>query len=378
MEFLKRIILLIVKITVVLAIPYYWLIDSTRTNTTSVFTGLWGISQGGLSYEGASPFIPIWADNQILFSLLFILPLIAFSLFYEQRTLDRKCIAAAGVSAFISCIVTFLSTPNMFLSLLFLGPTLVVPNVVSLSIFVFVFWPLLRNLWPTIHSTELVQKESRRLSKVRRVFSKYVPINIATLVWVSGIIFPGIVTIANYMVSETQLSYSLGISGGLPTISYYYTWFTSGGSYHPSYLSEFIFITASGISPIELLFWSLNLWLGVTTLQFILGKSTIKRVRILAIVAILMYAIPAIISFAILLAFGMGFLSIPLPFYPIIMLLVAKFVHAPTQKEPISGEMIHVPLKTRISSIFERGRSKKESPSDVEIVSEEDTEISDI
>jgi hypothetical protein len=373
MEFPKQIVILIVKIGAVLLIPYYLLITTNNTSTSVILTGMWGVSQGELFVTGVNP---IWVQNQFLFALLFILPIVVFSFFYNEKPVDKKCIRAAEVSVLLSFIITFLTTLLFGSAFILMAPSLVAPSVVSLSIFVFVFWPLLQNSWPSIQGAEVIQKGQRRISKIREFVSKVIPINMATLVWLSIVIFPAVLTITSFVNSETVISINYLISGGLSVISYQYQWFTGGGFY-PAISIDLTLILASAIFYDSLLIWSFNLWLGVTTLQYILGKSTIKRVRVLALVSILFFAIPAVIMSTMSLFFGSELISLPLPFYPIIMLLVAKFVHAPTPKEPSSGEMIHVPLITRISSIFERGRSKKESPSDVEIVSEEDTEMTD-
>ena len=222
----------------------------------------------------------------------------------------------------------------------------------------------------------MIQKKSSVLSKLRRVVSKYAPINIATLVWMSIIIFPALLTISNYTQSETQVTYNLWMSGGLSSFTYQYIMTTLSGSYYPYLVSSLTFSIVSGINVSGLLLWSLNLLLGVTTLRFITGKSTKKRVRRLAIVIILIYTIPSLMITVPTLLSGLGFYTIPLPFYPLMMLLVARFVKAPTEKQPSTEDLIHVPLRTRISSVFMRGKNDVEI-SDVESVPEEDTEISD-
>ena len=231
------------------------------------------------------------------------------------------------------------------------------------------------NSWPSHHDTKVIQKDQGKLSKIRSVFSKNVSINIATLVWVAIVIFPAVLGFSG-MASEVSVTMNYSISGGLSNIIYNY-WWIQGSGYYPVIVTDFTFFIPSVASPQLLLMWSLNLWLGVTTLQYVLGKSTKKRVRILAIVIILIDAIQALLMSVSGLMFGMGFLSIPLPFYPITMLLVAKFVHAPVPKDPQSEEMIRVPIRTRISSIFSRRKSSEESTPISEPDLVEDSEISD-
>ena len=324
-EFPRKIVFLIVKIAVVLLIPYYWIVHSGSTSNSLTLTGTWGISQGTMEIIGP---VPIWAINQLLFALMFILPLIAFSYFYKERALDRRCLTAAGVSVFLSFLITFMSSAFTGALFLMIIPSLVVPCVVSLSVFVFVFWPLLRNSWQSIDDDEVIQKESEKPSSSRKVLGMIFPINTATLVWVSMVIFPSIITISSQILGETSVTMNLWMSGGLPTIAYQYQW-VRGGGYYPTIFSDLTFGIASTISPQAVLIWSLNLWLGITTLQYVLGKATLKRVRILALVAFLISLIPALLVYINELMHGIGTITIPLPFYPIIMLLVAKFIHAP-------------------------------------------------
>jgi hypothetical protein len=233
------------------------------------------------------------------------------------------------------------------------------------------------NSWPSHQDIVVIQKDIGKLSKIRRIASEIVPLNIATLVWLAMVIFPSILSILG-SVTESSVDMNYSMSGGLSNIMYSY-WGVHGDVYYPTIvtIADFILGIASVTSPLTLLMWSLNLWLGLATFQFILGKSTKKRVYILAVVIILVYAIPALLMSLSSLIFGMVYLSIPLPFYPIIMLLVARFVHAPVPEDLHSDEMIQVPLSTRISSFFSRRKGVKESTTDLETDSIEDQEISD-
>lgn len=373
MEFSKRFVLLIAKVVAVLLIPYYLIVDSTsgfNSSTHIIFAGTWGVSYG--SFEIMGP-IPFWAQNQLVFSLLFILPMIAFSHFYGERTLDRKCVTAAAISVALSYSITYLSTTALGVNLFLTSPTIILPSIVSLSIFVFVFWPLLKNSWTALHRSYTIQEEQGILSKLHKVLRETVPINTATLMWVSLVIFPANLMYSSGGIPEVNNSMYLFVSGGLPIVSYQYS-YIGGVIGNPYIQNYFLFNIASAVSPVGLIMWIFSLLLGITTLQFILGKSTIKRVRVLAIVAILAYTIPSLVILVSSLLFGMGALAIPLPLYPITMLLVAKFIHAPVQKEQPSEEMIRVPLGTRISSILSRRRHNREGPHLKKI---EDEEISD-
>jgi len=181
------------------------------------------------------------------------------------------------------------------------------------------------------------------------------------------IVFPSVLTVRGLQISETQVYYDLVLSGGLGDFYYSYIWFRSPGQIYPVLHASTTLSTATWISPVGALLWILNLWLGLTTLQFVLGKSTLKRVRIIAIASVLIYAIPSSILIAASLLSGMPYFTIPLPFYPLVMLLVAKFVKPPSQEGPITEEMIRIPLGVRISSIFKRGKRKQETSEDGEI-----------
>ncbi|RDE11383.1 MAG: hypothetical protein C4K48_11875 [Candidatus Thorarchaeota archaeon] len=353
MRFAKSGALVILKTLVVLFIPYSWYIRTDQTSPTQVYTtntlaGTWGAWSPGVGYV---PYFnyepsPIWEQSQILFSLLLILPLITFALFFGKRALDRTCIMAAAVSVFLSLIVTYLLTLNFYFDPFYL----VMPKVVSLATFVFVFWPLLRSSWPSLHSADELQQKQGGSSGLRGILNEIVPINTSILVWIILVIFPAVSNVYISFIPGTFLQYDFSTSGGLSAVTYYYAWINGVGQVYPSILTDLHFSTASAASPTGLLFWTLNLWLGVTTLRYVLGKSTIRTVRILATIIVLINAIPA----ASVLMMGMGLYIIPLPFFPIAMLLVAKFTHAPDSAIPITEDMIRVPLRTRISSIFQR------------------------
>jgi multisubunit Na+/H+ antiporter MnhF subunit len=277
------------------------------------------------------------------------------------------------VSIFLSLISMYLLTPSFGLLFIGFSPDLVLPSVVSLAIFVFVFWPLLKNSWPSFHHSESIQLKQGIPSKLRRILSEIVPINTATLVWMSMIVFPAVVSISNFTATETQVTYNISISGGLSLVTYEYTWFHFSGQFFPYINTMFIYSLAGWASLTTSLFWILNLWLGVTTLRFILGKSTKKRVHMLATLTILIYAIPSFLMLMSSLLTGLGIYTIPLPFYPIIMVFVTRFVHPPSQREPITEDMIRIPLRTRVSSFFKR----KQTSQEISVIEESENQSDD-
>jgi len=347
----------------------------SRTISTSIaVTGTWGILSPPGSYF-SYPMAPttVWEQNQILFSLLFILPLLVFAFFFGEKSLDRNCIIAASISILLSFITVYLLTPDYNLIAGYPSPNLVVPGVISLAIFVFVFWPLLKNSWPSPRIIEEVRQKKGIRSKIRRALMRVVPFNMATLVWVSMSVFPAVLTISNMIFAESQVSYNLWISGGLPTVSYQYLWFISSGQLYPLMDSTFLFNMAAWTSLIGLLIWSLNLILGILTLRFVMGKSSMRRVRTLATILILFYLIPSVVITGASLLSGLGLYTIPLPFYPLAMLLVAKYASPPDQGQSTGEEMIRIPLTTRIASFFRRHKPSQETSNE----SETDSDVED-
>jgi hypothetical protein len=145
---IRKSLLLVIKMIVIVIFPYYFVNSSTRTTSISNMVGTWGQWPREIF---APPFPDVfWESYQIFIALLFIVPLAIFSFVYQQKQVDKKCIGAAFVAISISCIIAYLFTPQYG----YIDPRWsmfnVVPNVVSLAIFVFVFWPLLHNVWPQL------------------------------------------------------------------------------------------------------------------------------------------------------------------------------------------------------------------------------------
>jgi len=374
-EVSKRIVLLILKTAVILLIPYFWLFDSSSTVRTYTIISTWGIWHQGSYSVYTDDLGPIWLQNQILYSLLFIIPLLLFSLIFSNRAISRDSIIAAVVSVFASFIILDLLTPDYYFTQPYSYQ--VVPNVISLAIFVFVFWPIIRNSWPLPKRDENAEKEQGIRNKIRRFQHENFPFDVATFTWIGLSILPAVFALTVDIVPEMHTLINFSFSGGLTDLYYSYNSNVFSGSAHPLIQTSLILATAHSVSISALPIWSFNLLLAIITLRCILGKSTKKRVYSLVAISILIYTIPSVLFVIVSIISGMGYYPISLPIYPLLILVFTKYVHAPSQSEQGPGEMIQVPLRTRISSIFERGRSKKESPSEVEAVSEEDSEISD-
>ena len=76
-------------------------------------------------------------QQELFLSLLAILPLLLYSIVYGEKPTNSRNITIAGVSVFLALLVTQQAIYAR-----------VVPSVVSLAIFIFVFWPIIRNSWP--------------------------------------------------------------------------------------------------------------------------------------------------------------------------------------------------------------------------------------
>jgi hypothetical protein len=241
-------------------------------------------------------------------------------------------------------------------------PNRALPSVVSLSIFAFVFWPLLKNSWPSVESGEELRNRQGIIIKLKALLKEVFPRNIPAFVWACMVIFPVSMTLSGLMFSDTHVSYYIQMISGISRTTYSYQWNLNTGDLYPSIFSEFYFATSAWASLPQILVWLLNLWLGITTLRFINGYSTKRMVRLLASVIILIYVVADFLVTIVSLIWGGIYSAIPLPFYPIAMLLIAKFVHAPLPVAQSKEEMIHVPLGTNISSIFRREKQSQKTP----------------
>jgi hypothetical protein len=191
------------------------------------------------------------------------------------------------------------------------------------------------------------------------------------------IVFPTMLQLGGLMFSERNVSYTLSISGGLSSVLYMYYWALPSGQVNPIISADFYFMSAAWMTPWNLAIWVCNLWLGIVTLRFVNGKTTIKRVRALAAAIIVIDLIPSLLIMLLFSFWGPGMFIVPLPFFPIAMVLMARFVHPPVPQSFPSEEMIRIPLRLRISSIFRRGKNVQQTERDIDNqISSEDIEDS--
>lgn len=354
---LRRTLQEVVKSGVVMFVPYSWSIHSSSSETWNAIWGTFGTWTTADTIGMRREFYEYLVQQEIFFSLLAILPLLLYSIIYGEKLTNRGSISIAGISVFLSLLVTQLAIY-----------TRVVPSVVSLAIFIFVFWPIIRNSWPAPLRNEEPEKEQGLLQKIRKLQRENIPMDAATYVWVGMVVFPAFLGV---IIQSSQYHYHIDIQllGGLSTFVYDYSQYLPIGNNPLSINSAFGFMTATHVL-IGLLFWIFNLLLGVTTLRCILGKATKKPVYVLTALWILATVIPFIITISI----GVGYL-IPLPFYPILMLLFTKYMHAPTHYTLVSDETIDVFGETIESSSTIGERGVEENHSDSETESVEDSEI---
>ncbi len=372
MERSRRISVLIVKTVVVILIPYYWTNDVSQIRNMTTLFGTWGIWSFGGDYSIITVGNPFWADNQILYSFLFILPLLAYTWIYGERTISRNNVIAAMLSVITSFLTLDLLTPDAYFVPM---PTdRVIPNVVSLSIFVFVFWPLLRNSWPTFPREKPSEEKLGVIKRIRQFQKNNIPIDAATITWFSMAFLPLILNISWIEIPHIQSQMTLQLSGGLYFTTFTYGWVRYGS--HPDYRSSLIFTIANTVSIAALLFWGICFLLGMTTLQYILGESTKKRVYTLIVIIIILTIVPSVLISVNSIIFGYPAYTYPVPLFPILMLLFTRFVSPPTYQEPSCPDVIEVPLRVRISSFFSR-EPKKQEESETEKQQDVDADYSD-
>jgi len=345
----KKVLPLLIKIILVLIIPYYLVTFSTRTTSESSIIGTWGHWPEELF---TSPFTDsFWESYQLIIALLFIAPLVVFSFVYQHKQVDRKCIGSALVAISISCIATYIFIPQYSFLNVRMSIYNVVPNVVSLSLFVFVFWPLLQNSWP---STSVMKDEEEQVivKRLRNIIARTVPLNAATVVWIALLTLPATLIVSNLFVTESQVTSIFILVGGLLSIQHDY-WYIMVSGINPTIWSYFYLIIARWSTVSDLLVLILNLSIGITAFRFIQGEATKKRVYILIILSFLVYAI----SFVIMM--GRMTIGIPLPIFQIFMLFVMKYAQVPISDS--SGDTIRVPFSVRLASKLRGGKSSHES-----------------
>ncbi|MBN2228696.1 MAG: hypothetical protein JW779_03810 [Candidatus Thorarchaeota archaeon] len=353
----KKWLVLVIKTLLLLLIPYNLINSSTRTSSTSAIIGTWG--QWPVVIMDPGSLDQFWITNQFLISLAFILPLVLFSVIFQERDVDKiyagSAIFAASISFTLTLIVPF--QIGILPGIMMVYPFNVIPSVVTLAIFIFIFWPLLQKSWPTFRSN-LVKVDTKNFkTKVEYEFRRIVPNNLATAIWIALFFVPTVLSLTNLLFSEEEVRYSISLFGSIFGIYHEYILIDfPGGGYYPVIYSTTILAVAYQIAIVAIILSSVNLWLGITAMRYIQGKSTKKRIYILVIVSILLSGLPVTLIGILSLLFGgwLGPLSIPIPVYQIFILLIAKHVKAPSPDSESSEVMIKVPLRTRLSMLLHK------------------------
>ena len=383
MRYMNRIVVIIAKIAFALLIPYYCIINSNtitlgRIQTYCLISDIFGQWQlPGFQVSLPSNQVVFWQQNQILYSILFILPMILFAFFFSERETDIESIVFGIGAAVASYAIVFRATPMFNTGTIAPFYDMFVPSVVSLSIFIFVFWSLLRNSLP---SNELAGELSNRegvLPRIREGLGKLFPRSVTTLIWICLVIFPTSLLLIVYIPSATETQLSLYLTGGLSSLSYYYISQPGPSPRYPVIHITTNFMTATWASFFTIAIWIVNLLVGIAAILFIRGKIRKWIFNRLVWIIFVILVIPNILMTLITgLSFTNGYYNIPLPLYLIAMLLVAKFVHLPTESP---DEMIQVPVRTRLSSLFHRSSQDEKNP-DIEQMDsvEDDDEIDGI
>jgi hypothetical protein len=297
-----------------------------------------------------------------------MLPLVIFAIVYQQKQVDRKCIGSALGVISISYIATGLFSPQLYFASYRWSIFYIVPNVVTLSVFVFVFWPLLRNSWHPPVFTDDIQKKPGILARTREIIGEWIPRDAVTGIFMSMVILPTFLSLYVLVGSTTEIHNTIQLSGGLYFLTYDYREF-GGSLYYPVRFLTIGFETATWPSVLLLGQWIINLYLGLITIQYIQRKTSKRRLNISVLLVILFGVVPSLIVSLFGIIFPvMGSLLIALPFYPIMMLLLAKFVHIQDASEK---DLTKVPWRTRISSLFQRRSQDREIVETSEEIDEE-------
>ncbi len=365
MEDTNRIVVIVIKTIFVILIPYYWIISSntvtgSRMETTYLISGILGYwaSPGG-SYSQPQVQEVFWQQNQLLYSILFIIPMLLYAFYFNKRQTDSKSIIAGFGAIFVSFISIYLTTPfyatGSFSVLFYLS----VPNLISLSMFVFVFWPLLQNSLPLKEKLEESNTEEGILNQIRRILGKWFPLNIATLIWTCLAILPITLLLYVFVSSGIEANFTFTLLGGLYFLTYDYIELTSVGQYYPYRHINLSFVSVVWASYLILAIWIVNLLLGILTIRVIQGESTRRRYnRAMGIVFLVIVLPTTFITVISYLLPQHGFFTIPLPLYLIVLFLLSKFVQLPTASPE---GMIKIPIRTRFASLLQRGKHAKES-----------------
>ena len=256
----RKTLMLIIKTVIVIVIPYIISIHSSSSETSITVTGILGIwttaDTTGMTPELHYQII----QNDLFFSLLAILPLLFYSHFIGEGLNNKKNIFFAGLSV-ITSLMVFLVVLTMAIWIL------VLPYVIPLAIFVFIFWPIIRNSWSSQYTSKTPEESQKILSKIRRLQREMFPLDIATFVWIGMVIIPSFIGI---MIHSSSNYYNMVISlgGGLPLVVYDYLWQLPINRSTPLIVSNFGFITTASIFMGGLLIWIPNLLLGSIITRF--------------------------------------------------------------------------------------------------------------
>ncbi len=365
MRNINQILVIILKLAFVLLIPYYIVavadtITGNRMQVTYIIAGILGYwTSAHSSYAPNIGQDVFWQQNQLLYSILFILPMLLFAYFFSNERTDRVSIGAGLGAVLVSYFAVYLLTPFYMTGTASPLIYLSIPNLISCSMFVFVFWPLLKNSLP---KGEIASERSEReeiSAKIRDVLRSWFPRNIASLIWICLIIFPLFTTFLIYAPSASEAQMYLRLYGGPSIFTYDYISVASPGLYYPYTHILATFQTAAWATVIDVAIWIANLLLGILTINVIKGGVTKKRFNQIISVVLLIVVIPPIALTLIANLFGgsTGYFSIPLPFYLISMVLVARFGKLPAEAQE---DIIKVPLRTRISSFIQRTNSEQQ------------------
>ena len=282
---------------------------------------------------------------------------------YQQKQVDRRCILSALGAISISYIATGLFSPQFYFVDIRWSIFNIVPNVVILSVYVFVFWPLLQNSWPSISPAKDEREEEGGMKRLRNIIANAVPLNAATAVWLALILLPLTLIVSNLQITTNSVTSVVTLVGGLFSVHHDYL-YVMGSGYYPTIYSYFYLIVARWTTVSDLLVLLLNLSTGIAAFRFIQGEDTKKRVYVLMLLSFLVYAIPNVFTI------GFAIRWIPLPIFQIFMFFVVKYVKIPISDS--SGDTIRVPFRIRLASKLRREKSSHENSEVHEDVEEQE------
>ena len=359
---MRKAVVTAVKIIAILVIPYFMVTGLMSNVWQGYMTGIWWHWPDQSIAPETLP--PNWYVTQLVITIALISPLIVYSYIFQDRLIDKTSVFSAACAVGISFSGLVLLNPDLLSYGFIRTPFYQAQYAVSLSVFVFVFWTLFQNARASTSLTKDKRKASSFLARMKEVLRDLIPINSATAIWIALILLP------TNLHSSTSLSesgiqhFSLTLSSYPLLVQYRYDLVVYGISPDTDILYSILDISWLGISFPLILYWSFNVWLGVSVLRLFQGHSSRKLVAILATVSILVSSIPDILLLSSLLSLGglAGYSAIPLPLYQILCLLIARRAKVPDEvlelvEEP-SEDSIDVPLTVRVLSWFRKTRNK--------------------